>query len=830
MIRKLVLLTALTFLTAWDAYGVGLGELQLNSALNQSFDAVIVITNEERLTPEEIRPGLASQADFDRLGVERTDVLTDLRFSVEQSADGTTRVLITSRKPIIEPYLNFLVEVLWPAGRLLREYTVLLDPPVFGADGIEPIEVTPSVSAGSGKTRPATSPRQSQPSTSAGSTGAGKVTQGEYGMTGPGDTLWSIAANVRPDPGVSVQQVMLAIQRANPEAFIDNNINLLKAGHVLRIPDAAVLQQESAAAAMEQVKQQNEAWEEFKSGDGRVAQIDASSRTSTDGDTGSEEDGGELKLLSNSTREGKRAGAGPEDSARVSELESDLAVAMEDLDRTRRANTDLNIRLDDLAGQIETLNQLVQLKDDQLAELQKQLKQVQALAAQATMADLEEPVVEEPSMLSNPLLLGVVGLLIVLGIAGGLFFARRRKSTDDEDLVDELDPLDLDSADETSVMAVSGGEPRATAPEPETDSAEEDVSQQTEDVISEADIYIAYGRFPQAITFLKNAMVAEPARTDIQLKLLEVYAQTKDNSEFNLLFEQLKNSGDDQAVEKALALQASMPGAAEEAAAAMGATVISSEPISAVEEAEDDDLSFDLDDLDSETDDELDLDGLDLDDESLALDIDDEETDQFDTDDSEELDLDLDLDMEQSDTEPPADADSEAGDQLDDLATDELEGLELDLDEAVESAEADLELDDIDLDSTLADESLDEDLGVESPASDDLDAELDLDDIDLDSELDLDADDDLDLDAGEGELNLDEAELDLDLDDEFNLDDDINLDDDLDLESEVSSKLDLARAYIDMGDTEGARNILTEVASSGSDAEQQEANELLSKL
>jgi len=785
MFRKLTLLAVFVFLTTRIAYGVGLGELQLNSALNQSFNAEIVLSNDEGLEIEEILPNLASQEDFDRVGVERTDVLTDLRFAVQRGDSGEMKIIISSRRPVIEPYLNFLVEVLWPNGRLLREYTVLLDPPVFGEDGIEQIDVTQTaVTSRAQQQGTAQAGGQRSAATSGGMSGMGA---GEIGMTGTGDTLWSIAASVRPDNSdVSVQQVMLAIQRANPEAFIENNINLLKAGHVLRLPDMAALEEETFTAALQEVSSQNEAWEDYKAGEGRVSQLDASSRQSATADNVAAEDDGELKLLSASSQEGQRAGGGPENSARVVELENDVAVAMEDLDRTRRANTDLNIRLDDLAGQIETLNQLVQLKDDQLAELQNQLKKVQALAAQTALAEPDEAVVQEsPSLLSNPLLLGGLAI-VILGLAGGLFLRRRKSGAADDDMEDELDELDMEIDDATSVMAVSDDESDAEGTgsvEAADESDDEDISPQTSDVISEADIYIAYGRFPQAITFLENAIEAEPERVDIQLKLLEVFVQTEDKNEFNLLLEKLKTLGNADAISKAEALQASLPGAAEEAAAAMGATVISTEPIAAIEEPADDDLSFDLDDLDSETDDdELDLDGLDLDDDdAMDLDIEDSE---LETDEITDLDLGLDAEVSEDGEDTPdldelgLDLDS---DDLGDTAILEPDS-EADLGDGLELDAADLDLDDSDLELDDIELDLDTDDDAISLEDESVDEELQLDDtsLDTDSDLSLD-DDDLDLDA---DFSLDDTaetatDDDLALDDDLDLDDDLNLDDDL---------------------------------------------------
>jgi pilus assembly protein FimV len=748
MTRKLVLLAVLVAFITENAYTLGLGDLKLDSSLNQAFDAEIELTGIGELGVEEMLPNLASQDDFDRVGVERSDILLDLRFKVESRSDGIMVVKISSTRPIIEPYLNFLVEVLWPSGRLLREYTILLDPPVFGQGGIQPVQPAQTNTTDSRRVRPTqqqsgeiiAKTRMSATVPSRPSESGAQVMHDEF--TKQGDTLWAIALRVRPDSSVSVQQTMLALQRANPEAFIRDNINLLKAGYVLRIPDMSAILEETFASAVEEVQIQNDDWEAYKGGEPAVAQLDATKRQRQAAPIDIENEEGELKLLAADTQEGIRAGDGGADDTRVAELTGDLAVAMEDMDRTRRANTDLNIRLDDLASQIETLSQLVQLKDDQLAELQSQLKMVQAMAEESAIEDEPEvpvtAVTQETGLMSNSLVLGGAGALVILVIIGGLIMRRRSAASDDE--YDEDFEYEEDSDDdETSFI---GAEAQAEVLETgfeDEDVELEDASPQTADVIGEVDIYVAYGRFPQAVTFLKNAISAEPLRTDIQLKLLEVYAQTNEIAEFNLQYAQLKELGDGEANEAAAALQARLPGAAEVAEAALGATVISTDPIAAIEEfTEDDDLSFDLDDLDSETDeDELDIDDLDL---------------------------------------------------MDDL--EEEEELELDIDEDIL------------------------DLGGD-----------DTDDLELDLDLDLGDDD-----AGDLDLDLDDLSFDLDSDDDLSLDDSFSLDLDGDSDEDSGSKLDLARAYIDMGDSDSARTALEDVAVSGSVDEQKAAEELLEKI
>ena len=391
MIQQLSLACAFILLLAsGSAFGLGLGKLELGSALNQQFEAEIELTNVGQLTIDEVLPNLASQDDFTRVGVERNDILTDLRFKVVANPQGKLVLKVTSTRPIIEPFLNFIVEVLWPSGRILREYIVLLDPPVFTEAGLAPIKPTEVIrddgvsSSSSNATQSAaarntasfnsnTIDRASMNSDVVESKSSGDMKIGRSalqegadlsGVTGRGDTLWSIATKIRPNGSVSVQQTMLALQRANPDAFINNNINLLKAGYVLRMPDAREFREETLATAAQEVRAQNSDFDVYR--ESGVAQMDASQRQSSSSFQERSVRGGELKLLAQDQSIGQRAGSGG-DSQRTQELENSLAVAQEDLDSANRANAELNVRVEDIEQQMDTLTELVKLKEDQLA-------------------------------------------------------------------------------------------------------------------------------------------------------------------------------------------------------------------------------------------------------------------------------------------------------------------------------------------------------------------------------------------------------------------------------------------------------------------------------
>ncbi len=128
-------IAAASVLTSGMAHGLGLGEITLKSALNQPLDAEIELLEVRDLGSGEVIPSLASPEEFSKAGVDRLYYLTDLKFTPVVKPNGKSVIRVTSSKPVQEPYLNFLVQVLWPNGRLLREYTVLLDPPLYSPQG-----------------------------------------------------------------------------------------------------------------------------------------------------------------------------------------------------------------------------------------------------------------------------------------------------------------------------------------------------------------------------------------------------------------------------------------------------------------------------------------------------------------------------------------------------------------------------------------------------------------------------------------------------------------------------------------------------------------------
>src|SRR5690554_7018370 len=231
-VRKLAVALALAGgLGSGMAQALGLGEIELQSWLNEPLDAEISLRQSAGVDPGDVFVNVAPEAAYQRVGLERNQFLSKLKFEVVTGSDGNLAINVSSREPVREPYLNFLLELTWPNGRLMREYAVLVDPPVYAEEsGVQEQVSAPVSSAASAPARQTTtrSPESVRREAAVQRAPARGYQPDSFGPTGPSDTLWSIAQRMRPDSSVSMQQMMLAIQDLNPDAFIDGNINKLR--------------------------------------------------------------------------------------------------------------------------------------------------------------------------------------------------------------------------------------------------------------------------------------------------------------------------------------------------------------------------------------------------------------------------------------------------------------------------------------------------------------------------------------------------------------------------------------------------------------------------
>ncbi|MCP3877896.1 MAG: hypothetical protein GY701_05805 [Sulfitobacter sp.] len=199
-----------------SAISVELGQIEVNSRLNQPFHAQIPIEAAGARRVESIHVGLAAPLEFARLALDRPFWLDQLRFDLELGQDRNGRIVITSQEVVREPYVEFVLEVKWSKGRLLRKYAAIVDLPV------DPVKIgggLPSRYDG-GKV-----------------SSTGRKTVARYGPVAPGESLWTIASKVRPNSSTSVRQMMNALLEKNPSAFISHDINRLKKDVVLAVPE-----------------------------------------------------------------------------------------------------------------------------------------------------------------------------------------------------------------------------------------------------------------------------------------------------------------------------------------------------------------------------------------------------------------------------------------------------------------------------------------------------------------------------------------------------------------------------------------------------------------
>lgn len=951
MVKKQTLAALLILMSLIaPAFGLGLGDINVRSNLNEPLDAEIRLIQLQGLTSGEVLPTLASNDDFRRAGIDRNFFLANIQFRVQENEAGQLVVALSTRQAVREPFLNFLVEVNWPGGRLLKEYTILLDPPVFDSDlSVDALVVESITSSPSQPSEIATSTvvegqqtQQAAPAAQPVQPRVENLTANEYRVQ-RNDTLWEIALMVPGRAGYSPQQVMLAIQDLNPDAFLNNNINRLKAGSLLTLPDAAQIATRSLEVAISEVQAQNRgAAPNLRAPVTNTGEVQLSATESTasalPGGEGERDPDGYLELSADS--ESATTTASGEAGASVDQLQSQLAAAEELNDQFARERDELESRVTELQAQIAIMERMINVQNSDMAEVQEALSQTNEAAsteadvatetadAGAAQTPAEEvttvapPVASQPATepaepaptpapivapppVAEPGFMGfvtemsrkasdwVMASITNMAITGGALllllllpiYIRSKRSNSNKTL-SELTESSEDFEDVSEFEPEFDEDLLASSENDDEDDFLADDEPEALDAVVEAEMYMAYQKYDQAEEKLKEAFAEHPDRMDVGLKLLEVYAETGDTNAFSELESRLALTPDQK--ETAMGLKAKLP--------LVGAAALDSldDGFNDDEISLDDDLGLDLDDDnnlsneelgaaldlsdDKDSDDDLDF-NLDLDsplaaedtsttelddtedelssDLDFTLDLDDVKTDSDSEEDSIELSLDdLEDDFNLDDSEESESASKDLDFSLDMeedgvvLATDEDEdALSFDLSDEAEKTDdtspSDLDFGELELE---ADDSLDlddgEDLDFSMPSS-----EPEPESVALKEETDTglpeidDSDDAIELDLEDDALEIDDLETDVEVSDESSdplqdladsLDSDAELEDDefdfLSGSDEASTKLDLARAYIEMDDKEGARDILEEVLTEGSEDQKAQAQDLISKL
>lgn len=594
------------------AHAAGLGKIVVLSALGQPLRAEIEVSaTREELA--DMKAQLASADAFKQAGVDYATTLLSIRFNIDKRANGQPVIRLSSERPINDPFVDILLELNWPAGRLIREYTFLLDPPEVAAKATPPaVSVTIRPAAGRAAAAapapapaaaPAAAPRaaspiddelrskalanvraQQQKPAEQPQPSAPPAQRAEGREVKRGDTLNKIANETKPQ-GVSLEQMLVGLLRANQDAFDGGNMNRLKTGKILTIPEKSAIEAVPAEEARKIVYAQSSDWNAYRN---KLAGIAA--QTPVKEAAPRQEAAGKITAKV----EDKAAPVvEPKDQLKVSASETGAKAGSakhgeEDLIAKEKALAEANERLRALEKNVADLQKLVELKNQSLAELQKQstaqpAPQVAAApaakpeeakpeAAQPEAAKPETapvatppapespkpaapakpvapppppppPPAPEPGMLEqlldNPMALAGGGG--VLALLAALLVIRRRRASQGEV------PLELGNSTSqpfsgltgNSVFRSTGGQSVDTSHGP----AQTDFSQagpgsiDTDEVdpVAEADVYMAYGRDVQAEEILAEARQKDPTRYAIHLKLLEIYANRKDLQQFETL-------------------------------------------------------------------------------------------------------------------------------------------------------------------------------------------------------------------------------------------------------------------------------------------------------
>jgi pilus assembly protein FimV len=538
-------------LTAADAWAMALGRVTVQSQLGQPLRAEIdvpSITDEEAAS---LQIQIAPEDAFRAATMQYSPVLNAVRFNLERRSNGRTVIRLSSDQAVVEPFLDMVLQATWNGGRLVRGYTMLFDPPNLRP---APAPLLPST-ARSGMSAPAPAPTPSatpapqpaaMPARSAASTPAAPVRpaaapSGEPAgqvTVKPGDTAGRIALAHKP-ASASLEQMLVGMLRANPRAFIENNVNRMKAGVVLDLPKPADVEQIDEAEAKQLIAAQSRDFNEYRR---RLANMAPSQA--------SEESGRSAKgAVQTEIRESK-PDAATTDKLTLSKGAVTSANSQEERIAQQKRQDDSSTRVAELSRNLDELQKLGQAAGATPADPTPTAAatEVPGVAVQAPPpappapqpptppappppAPAPAPAAPESSggivqaLMSNPLALPAAGGLAVL--LGTRAVLRLRWRNNDKAPLSEDEDSRFEPAGGQSVDTSEEGAPSSMMYSPSQLDAGGDV-----DPVAEADVYLAYGRDKQAEEILTDALRLHPDRLPVHLKLLEIHAQRNDTKAF----------------------------------------------------------------------------------------------------------------------------------------------------------------------------------------------------------------------------------------------------------------------------------------------------------
>lgn len=588
----------------------GLGGINVISALGQPLKAEIDLVSMDVGDKSTLTAKLASAETFKSAGIDYPYNLPKLKFQIENRAGGGSYVKVTSLQPVNEPFVTLLIELSWPSGKLLREYTFLLDPvdfkpeqpkvaelkpiePVLAAPvAVEPLVETPvaaettpvakspvvesTVPAEQVSTVPEGFVEAKQDPLSKEEAIAEPALSSQQITVHRGDTLSKIAARIKP-ANVSLERMLVSLYRENAGVFDAQNMNRIRAGKILTIPQGEAIHMLPQADAEEEIRAQAADWNVYrqKLAATRAAAVEradkqeAAGKISTavvDKSVSDKEPAKEVLKLSKGEAPGDKAVGGGKTTAQ------DKAIAKEeDAIAKNKALKESQERTAILEKSVKDMQRLAELKKGKPASAPAAavtLSAVSAPKAASSVAEAKPKVVppakvaEQPSLvdqlLSDPIYLaGGAAVLLLLGGVGFVVMRRRKQGGDKKDNVSAQNKEDTGST--TGRIAA----PVAPSPDtgdftqsatPTTAAAATSADSEEVDPIGEADLFLTFGRDAQAEEVLKEALKKNPNNIPVKLKLLSIYADRKDTNSFYSLAREIKESGDESAWGQAAAM------------------------------------------------------------------------------------------------------------------------------------------------------------------------------------------------------------------------------------------------------------------------------------
>ncbi|MDO3506088.1 FimV/HubP family polar landmark-like protein TapV [Ralstonia pseudosolanacearum] len=618
------------------AHAAGFGALHVRSSLGQPLQAEIDLSGVTEEEAQNLVAKLASPDAYQRAGLTYNPIVSTLRASLVRQSGGSYVVRVISAQPVAEPFVDILVDLTWASGRVSRAYTFLLDPagssntprnfaptPVVQATTPGVVDSTPAPVAAAPQA-PAAAPRAARPARQAAArpqadAAAAEPSSGAGYTVQRGDSLYDVASNaVQGQDGVSLDQMLLALYRNNPKAFIGGNINRLRTGSVLTVPSAAEAQKVSSREARREVVAQTSGFAGYRS---RLATA-AEANAATDTDSARQQSGS----VSARVQDQATPSASERDELRLSKADrtgkaaATAGARAEELVAKEHALKEMESRVAQLEKNLSEMQHLIEVKNAELAKAaaakpaagaapspapaapavtaanapapsaSASATPAQAPAAAASSAETassatatagasapaaatpaaasapvaeasapaaaprKAPVVVAPqppaeeesffsSLLGNPMALGLGGLVVAL--AGGLAVYRRRQQKPEQAHGFQDSLLSQEStvmAGANSLFGAAGGQSIDTS-QHSVFGADFRIGGGNEsnevDPIAEADVYIAYGRDVQAEEILREALEQHPERQAIRLKLMEIYANRQDAHGFQTIAEEM---------------------------------------------------------------------------------------------------------------------------------------------------------------------------------------------------------------------------------------------------------------------------------------------------